>query len=454
MKKSVLVFFLFLSSVCFSQTNVFLITIENGIPKVEKHQISKDETRVYICGSESGIISVLFPSGTGLSGDFVKLADKKILIVRYVNDELVFSLKKDDGTMKEIIKTPVSSLMQNDYKINLVSKDLRKAFKISAYDKITEDNDSPVMNMFGDKITPQENEFIITTEIKPASSGYLESGSTKLQLMGNYFLTEVKVRNKTCNFVVDLAATNSIITKNNVPEGIKTEEMTAQQYSAEGKQSVESPSSGFGGNIQNLKTCTLPEIILGSVSLKDNNFYVMDSLFKIKDKEVDGILGIDVLQKFEAVTFNIDSTKQVDLLLGSNFSKNTNNAISIPFTITNGHVFVKGKIGGSDINFIVDTGSPFSFIQTKLAEKENIIGEKSIEVKGADGKKISTLQGEISSIYIGNNEIKNFKVKIVDSPLLNSLGMKEGAGLIGNSFLKSYKQFSISFKENKIFLYK
>lgn len=454
MIKAVLFILLFLSPLCFSQTNIFLITIENGVPQIEKDVITKDETKVYICSGESGIISVVFPVSPGLSGDFVKLSEKKILVVRNVNDELIFSLKNADGTLKEILKAPVNTLSQNDYKINLVSKDLRKAFKISAYETISEDKDSPVMNMFGDKITPQENEFIITTEIKAASSGYLEGGNTKLNFTGNYFLSEVKIGNEVCNFVLDLAATNSIIVKNKIPAGIKTEELTAQQYSAEGRQDVEAPSSGFGGNIQNMKTCTLPDITLGSVSLKETNFYVMDSLFNLKGKQIDGIVGMDILQKFEAVTFNIDSTKAVDLLLGNNYSKNTGNAISIPFTITNGHIFVKGKIGNSDVNFIVDTGSPLSFIQTKLAEKESISGEKSVEVKGADGKKISTQKGEIAAIYIGENLIKNFKTQIVDSPLLNSLGMKESAGLLGNSFLKNYKQVSINFKENKIFLYK
>lgn len=454
MKKLFLFLVLLLSPLCFGQTNVFLITIENGIPKVEKESIGKDETKVYICGGESGIISVVFPTSPGLSGDFVKLADKKILIVRNVNDELVFSLKKDDGTLKEIIKAPINTLTQNDYKINLVSKNLRKAFKISAYETISEDNDSPVMNMFGDKITPQENEFIITTEIKAAASGFLEGGTSNLQFTGNYFLTDVKIGDKICCFVLDLAATNSMIVKNKIPAGIKTELLTAQQYSADGTQVVDAPSSGFGGNIQNLKTCTLPEVNLGSVSLKEKYFVVIDSLFKIKDMEIDGILGIDVLQKFEAVSFKIDTIKQVDLLLGSNYSKNTGSTINMPFTITNGHIFVKGKIGNSDVNFIVDTGSPFSFIQTKLAEKENITGEKSVEVKGADGKKISTLHGEISSLYLNDNIIHNFKTKIVDSPLLNNLGMKEYAGLLGNSFLKEYKEISINFKENKIFLAK
>ncbi|MBS1492146.1 MAG: aspartyl protease family protein [Bacteroidetes bacterium] len=454
MKFVILALFIALSPLCFSQTNLFLVTIENDIPKIEKETIAKDETKVYICGGDSGILTLVFPSGNGLSGDFVKLADKKILVVRNVNDELVFSLKKEDGTLKQLINAPVSGLNKLDYRINIVSDKLKKAFMISAYDTVTEDNNSPVLNMFGDKITPQENEFIITTEIKETTSGYLEDGITKIEFTGNYFLTEIKIGDKICNFVVDLAATNSLITMKNLPEGIKTEDLVAKQYSVEGVESIDAPSAGFGGNISNLKTCTLPEIELGTVSFKQSLFYVIDTLFKIKGKKIDGIIGIDLLQKFEGLEFAIDSTKKVDLLLGKNYTKNTSGFISLPFTTANGHIFVKGKIGSSDINFILDTGSPFSFIQSSMAAKENLIGVQSISVRGADGNKISTMNAMVNNITLEGNVISDFETKIVDSPLFNSMGLKNSGGLLGNSFLKKYSKMCIDFKDKKLRLYR
>ncbi len=454
MKYAILVFLLVLSPLCYSQTSVFLITLENGTPKIEKEPIAKDETKVFICGGESGIISLVFPSGTGLSGDFVKLADKKVMIVRYVNDELVYSLKKEDGTLKQIIAATVSELSKNDYRINIVSNNIKKAFKIASYDLISEDMDSPVMNMFGDKITPKENEFIITTETKEASQGFLEGGTGKIRFTGNYFLTEVKIGDKLCNFVVDLAAVNSFVVKKNLPSGIKTEDLIAKQYSADGMQVINSPVSGFGGSIKNLQICTLPKIELGSVNLLLNTFYVIDTMFSINSIEIDGILGMDILQRFEAVTFEIDSTRNVDLLLGKCFDKNKHNAIELPYTIANGHIFVNGKIGSSDINFIVDTGSPFSFIQSELANKENTTGEKSFAVKGADGKEITTMNAEIPKILLERNTILNFQTKIVDSPILSGMGLKNNGGLLGNSLFKNYKQLCIDFKDKKLFLYK
>jgi hypothetical protein len=454
MKYAILVIFLVLSPLCFSQSSVFLITLENGTPKIEKESIAKNETKVFICGGESGIISLVFPSGAGLSGDFVKLADKKVMIVRYVNDELIYSLKKDDGTLKQIIAAPVSDLPKNDYRINLVSNNVKKAFKISSYDLISEDMDSPVMNMFGDKITPKENEFIITTEIKEASQGFLEGGTGKVRFTGYYFLTEVKIGDKLCNFVVDLAAVNSFIVKKNVPSGIKTDDLIAKQYSADGMQVINSPVSGFGGSIKNLQTCVLPKVELGSVSLLLNTFYVIDTMFSIKGTEIDGILGMDILQRFEAVTFEIDSTKNVELLLGKCFDKNKHNAIELPYTIANGHIFVNGKIGSSDVDFIVDTGSPFSFIQSELAKNENIMGEKSFTVKGADGKEVTTMNAEVPEILLEQNTVLNFKTKIVDSPILSGMGLINNGGLLGNSFFKNYKQLCIDFKDKKLILYK
>lgn len=453
MKQFIFLLLLILSPLCYSQTNVFLITLEYGAPKIEKETISKDETKVFIYGGESGIISLVFPSGTGLSGDFVKLTDKKVLIVRYINDELIYSLKKDDGTLKQIIAAPVSDLPKNDYRINIVSNNVKKAFKITGYQTISEDIDSPVMNMFGDKITPQENEYIITTEIKEAATGFIDGGTGTIHFTGSYFLTEVKIGEKLSNFVVDLAAVNSFIVKRNIPAGIKTEDLLAKQYSAKGMQMISSPVSGFGGSIKKLQTCMLPKIELGSVSLLSNTVYVIDTLFKINGKEIDGIIGMDVLQKFEAITFEIDSTKKVELLLGSSFSKNISDALKLPYTIANGHIFVKGKIGSSDVSFIVDTGSPFCFIQSELAKKENIIGEKSFSVKGADGKEITTMNADVKTITLEGNKIHNFKTKIVDSPILTGMGLKENGGLLGNSFLKNYKSITISFKEKMIYLY-
>jgi len=454
MKTVLLALLIILSPLCFSQTNVFIVTLENGVPKIEKETIAKDETKVYICGGNSDILTLVFPSGTGLSGDFVKLADKKVLVVRNVNDELVFSLKNEDGTLKQIISAPLNNLSKLDFRVNVISDKIKKAFKITGYETINEDNNSPVLNMFGDKIIPKENEFIITTEIKESEMGYLEGGIAKIEFTGNYFLTEVKLGDKICNFVLDLAATNSFITMKNLPAGTKTEDLVAKQYSAEGVESIDAPSAGFGGNISNLKTCTLPEIDLGTVSFKQTLFYVIDTLFKIKGKEIDGIVGTDLLQKFEGIEFAIDTAKKVDLILGKNYTKNSSGFISIPFTTANGHIFVNGKIGSSDINFIVDTGSPFSFIQTSLANKENLIGEQSINVRGADGNKIPTMNAVVNKLTLEGNVISDFETKIADSPLFNSMGLKDSGGLLGNSFLKKYSKVSFDFSKKKLLLYR
>lgn len=453
MKKILIVLFALISPLCFSQANIFLVTIDNNVSKIEKETISKDETKVYICGAESGIITLVFPAGAGLSGDFVKLTDKKILVVRYVNDELIFSLKKDDGTLKQIIASQVSELNKNDYRINIVSNNLKKAFKISSYETITEDNDAPVMNMFGDKIIPNENEFIITTEIKEAAKSHNFNITSEVQFTGNYFITPVSIEGTEYNFIIDLAATNSFITKRVVPVNTKLEDLVAKQYSADGIQLINSPISGFGGKLNNMQVCSISDVKIAGLQLPGKSFYVIDSFFDIKGKQIDGILGMDILQQFGNLSFEINENKSVPISFG-NFKEQSSATLIIPFTIANGHIFIKGKIGSSDVNFIFDTGAPFSFIQSKIAKKENIIGEKSFSVKGADGKEIPTSDAVLNSIMLEGNTIENFKTKIVDSPILTDMGLKESGGLLGNSFLKNYKNVTIDFNTSKIYLYK
>ncbi len=434
---------------------VFLIKSVNNVLSLEKIEIADNETKVFVKGNGSENISLVLPVSTGISGDFSKSEDKSIMIARFKDGNLIISVQKPDGTQKELLSKTPEELKNYDIKVNVTGFSTKKVFNISRYDVISEDNSAPVIDMFQGKIPLSEGDYSITTEITEHQDSFNLEGEFETEYYAGYYFTKLILNNRsTANVIVDLGAAQSFLVKDVLPEGTETHSIFAKEISSEGTRIVDIPVNGFGGKVTDLMVCNIPAAELGSVKLSKVTFNVIDSFKNVKGRRIDGIIGLDIISTAGYVTLGIPKVNSPATVNLGGKEFEAEDMFVIPFTVSHGHIFIKGRTAGSNIEFILDTGSPFNFLPIQVAESEKIQLEKSIDVYGADKNSISTYKGRLSYIELSGNMIKDPDFHFTDAVIFENYGLTGKGGIIGTDLLKFFKTLAIDFSANMLYLKK
>lgn len=441
------VIFLIISINIHSQTvSVFLLKSVDNELSIEKITLAENETKVFVKGTGSENISLILPVSAGISGDFSKAGDKSVIIARYKDGKLIISVQKSDGTQKELLSKTPDELKEYDIKVNVTGFSTKKVFNISRYDIITEDNNAPVIDMFQGKIPIGEGDYSITTEITEHQDSFDIKGEFETEYHAGYYFTKIKLNNdKTANVIIDLGAAQSFLVKDVIPEGTEIHSIFAKEVSSEGTRILDMPVNGFGGRIENLTSCEINFAEIGSLKLNNFSFNIIDSLKTIKGKKIEGIIGLDILSASGKMLFEIPVENNAGKIILGSSALNSGYLHRIPFAFSHGHIFIKGKAARNDIQFILDTGSPFNFLPLQIAETENIRLESSIDVYGADGNALSTLEGNVEEIELNDYVFKNIKFLFTVADIFERYGMNSSWGIIGTELLRNIKFMEIDF---------
>ncbi|HMQ79377.1 MAG TPA: pepsin/retropepsin-like aspartic protease family protein [Ignavibacteria bacterium] len=457
MKKSlfILIFFISIASVFPQTVPVFLLKSVNNQLSIEKIELAENETKAFIKGENSENISIILPVSNGISGDFSKAGDKSVMIARFKDGKLIISVQKPDGTQKELVSKTPDELKNYDIKVNVTGFKTKKVFNISNYDIITEDNNSPVIDMFQGKIPLGEGDYSITTEITEHQDSFNLKGEFETEYYAGYYFTKIKLNNdKTANVIIDLGAAQSFLTKDVIPEGTEIHSIFAKEVSSDGTRLVDMPINGFGGKIENLTSCEIDSAEIGSIKLSRFTFNVIDSFKNVKGKKIDGIIGLDILSNAGNISLGIPKENSPTIVNLGNNEFAVKDSYIIPFAFSHGHIFIKGKAANTDIQFILDTGSPFNFLPIQIAESEKIQLEKSIDVYGADRIRISTHKGRLNNLDLGGNLFKDSEFHFTESVIFENYGLTENGGIIGTDLLKNFRRLAIDFRAKKLYLEK
>lgn len=121
---------------------------------------------------------------------------------------------------KSLLKTP-DEMKKYEIKVNVTGIQAKKVFVISKYETVSEDNNSPVIDMFQGKIPMTDGDFSITTEITEKDESLRLDGEFELEYSGGYYFTKLKLNNRIVDAVVDLGAAQSFLIKDAVPDGVE-----------------------------------------------------------------------------------------------------------------------------------------------------------------------------------------------------------------------------------------
>ncbi|HHU47828.1 MAG TPA: retropepsin-like aspartic protease [Bacteroidales bacterium] len=112
----------------------------------------------------------------------------------------------------------------------------------------------------------------------------------------------------------------------------------------------------------------------------------------------------------------------------------------------NYHLTIKGKVAGSPVNLVVDTGASQTCFDFQIV---NILGEHDTLIEEYEGLKVgiggSAIDSKFTSIplfQIGRLKIKNFPVVLLDlthvNEAYNSMKLPHIDGILGSDFFVAY----------------
>ncbi|MCR9289292.1 MAG: aspartyl protease family protein [Bacteroidetes bacterium] len=262
---------------------------------------------------------------------------------------------------------------------------------------------------------------------------------TSFELINGLPVVQAEVNGKVGNFIIDTGAPGIVI-------NAKSTESNSNNHKG----------GSIGGNIE------LSEIIINAfawenIQLENITGLALDisHLEKAADKKIAGLIGFEILKKFElffdfqSKTIRIYSSKKSEL------HKNNKPTESIPFEMQ-GHIpVILVKIENQTFRMGIDTGAETNLIDKQLLKKlnkDNLLNPRVEELRGLDRQIQRQIATEIKNTQTKKNNFHNMKYLTSDFSKINETYGLELDGLLGAPFLNSAK-ISINYQKRKIYIW-
>jgi predicted aspartyl protease len=446
-----------LPSTVFS-AHIFYLTESFGRVEIEKVEI--DDGDVITLDGED-VITVLIPLGAGRSGDLVKSEMRSgEITIRSSGGELHISKKQADGREISFPVVKIADLPAYDMRVNIAGGDgTKKAFRISRYDD-AETDDGPVIDMFAGRIPLEDGDYSITLEISAAETAVHVSGETTIYYEGGFILAEGSLSDGRKGwFIVDFGASGTVITKEFLPAYIDIEEVRAMEYSDKGSREVKSAMAGAGGEVTGfLGNARLGTLYVGDVKFPDVTVSVIESMPDFGSREIVGILGFDLMKRCDRIAFEYPRGGAGVMMMGDRHTMAKTDAPSaeVPFYLVAKHIFLDGEVNEVPVSFLFDTGARSSIISESKADYARLSdasGGRKGELRGLDGNPVETRAVVADRLRLGEWLHSDVMFLAADLSVFESIGLRQGGGIIGNDFLDDYSLVELDFRREVISLW-
>jgi hypothetical protein len=171
------------------------------------------------------------------------------------------------------------------------------------------------------------------------------------------------------------------------------------------------------------------------------------------DKTFAGIIGLDLLQQTESVSFGYG--KDAVLLMASQSRESDDNVIEIPFSMAARHIFVDGNIGGTSVALLFDTGARGTIVTREIAAQAglDLLAGSGREFRGMDGNPIPSELSRPAKLYLNGHPFTAVSFFVADLAVLEGMGLSEDGGILGNDFLLRFELIEVDFKNRLIRLF-
>lgn len=433
----------------------FLLSQNKDKIELEKLVIKNGDTEVF---NDPSIIAPVFSLGEGMNGDMVQKERRGGMIIAQCKDNLLkLKFRGRDGGEKPLPDMNIRDLQKLNIRVNVKgSNGIQKAFLIENYNKIKDDA-GPVIDMFGGKLPLQPGDFIITTETRKADKAVAINGKVSYKIEDGWIVVPVTLSNGTmANFVIDLAATSSVIDKAFLPAGIEINKMEMVEYSVNGVKEKEATMQGATGKVEEgllAGKALLEHISIADIQIEDVNISVLNTFpEKLKKAGIAGIIGTDILMRSGTLAIQSVNKMKGFLLFGSAI-ENAGSGIEIPFTIAGGLLFADGTIGSAPVKFLFDTGARESILSKSFAEEHHLVYpvvNKNKTITGIDGKPLHVNVVKVPSYTIKEYSFSNKNMILGDIAALASFGLQKCSAILGMDFFSQYAAIELDFNSQRI----
>jgi len=277
------------------------------------------------------------------------------------------------------------------------------------------------------------------------------SSAIPFNIVGNLIVVKARVDTIEGNFILDTGSPYLVL---NITY--------FRNYTIESNHDDEQTSvSGTGGTVHRT---SIKDFSLGSLHYY-NTYADLASLSKIeniKGIKLLGLLGTGLLAKCEMI---IDYENNMIQLHRINkrersvyFQKevvDTSLYNEFPIDFSNDRITTESEIAGKKIKLIIDCAAELSILDSRLPTKifEGVTVTRRAQITGVGNKKADVLYGILNQINIGNIQIDNMPILIIN---LESTCFSEDIcvdGVLGLDFLSHHK-LGFDFVKRKMYIWK
>jgi len=437
----------------------FLLRESIGGVELEKVEIADGDELTF---DGADVITVVVPVGTGQSGDLVKKDQRDgSFTIRSVDGELLISKKRSDGREMSYPPVKIADLSGYDLRVNIAGGEGTKmAFMISGYDE-TRVDDGPVIDMFAGMIPLEDGDYSITLEISEAAPRAGVSGETAVLYEEGFILAEGELSDGRKGwFIVDFGASGTVISKEFLPAWVDIEEVKGLEYSDKGRREVKSVMSGAGGEVTGFLGNAHPgDLKFGDVMFPDVSVRVIEAMPAFGSRKIAGILGLDLLRLCDRIAFEYPRSGPGMMMMQGRHTIAETDAPSaeVPFYLVAKHIFLDGEVNEVPVSLLLDTGARSSIISASIADKARLgeapSGEKG-ELRGLDGTPVQSKSVIADRLRLGDWLRSDVPLLAADLSVFESIGLRQGGGIIGNDFLDDYRLIEIDFTRGVVSLWK
>jgi predicted aspartyl protease len=255
-------------------------------------------------------------------------------------------------------------------------------------------------------------------------------GGAPLVHLGNYYHLPMQSNGKPGNLVVDTGGPMTLLYRSSLGRLNLAESKTTEHVNG---------AFGRGGDVYGLttiKALTAGNCVLTNVPVA----VASDSSFTRQLSN--GVLGLRELIKFGAV---LDLQNHLLYLRPSRPAEKVGSEIkailsrqgytAVPLLLQKSHLYVVGAVNGVPCHFIVDSGSYLTSLDTRFAVRTKLnVGSTRLVGEGLGGSSPEGMT-RLSSLRIGNYEIKNGSATVAPLNPVIFAAHSDTAGLLGAEYL-------------------
>ncbi|MHC4844702.1 MAG: aspartyl protease family protein [Planctomycetota bacterium] len=417
---------------------------------VEPVALADGEVLVLEPGGERPVVSVILPPSTGGSASMEQLSARNTWILRREGDQLTCTVRTPDGGENSMQPRRLSELHGEDIRVSVTTAEgAQAAFVIRGYRDIAVDVAGPVIDMFRGMIPLGEGDAVVclrTTKTRPPGS---VQGTAPLVESGGYlFVDGVDPEGRVAPFIVDFGAGGTVVARRMVPEGVELQDLEMLEHSAAGTRRLAYQVGGATGEVTGmLGMAVLPRLAFGDIVFEDAAVTVMEELPRIGGRDVAGILGVDLLQRADVVSFGYDG----QALRFSSPAATTRDGdpprLELPLGLVGRTIYLRGSAGDTPLHLLMDTGSSKNLFPetTAAAIGLPLDGTDTRTIHGLGGQPLEVRVASLDALSLGDERFTDVPIHVGPLPLFDPIAKGQHAALLGGPFFRQFGRIEVDF---------